>query len=855
MPSLWTRAEEVVRAVVEQERREMAGKLAIADQTTAVESNEWMVIVNLVILVCTVLGAGMIITSMCINEFFRGRPGTTRTRIVQALIISDLVLGIVGLISSALTLSDGGKHIAHGTVSCSGLGFMLTSVLWTEHLWTVTLAVATYMILIYPLHAFTLWLEKKWYYLWAAVWVTSMAIGLIGYLVWGYYPAGGVCYYGDNTGLYAELIQFIPRAVVCITITILYSRLFVFLRRPDRIRAPHSNSSTGVVTYETNSTQPRRRSRISSLANIFKRNHAPSQGAGLQLAGVSPLEATKLHIGEGSGSGSGANDSEENATRRPSKVAFHPEQVPASPPANWADLPPWERIDLPAFQIDGERFGGPSSPTSAPVSLWSGWKGLGGKKRPSASSTFNPPGSPPTAHTVSRFGSVSSAGEAPESYKPPAGSLTAPKMESIPSGHDMGFTPFYSPVQPQSLHEIQRDSTPGHGALRKGSSGSTMVDPMSPTWPLSPGTTFGHVSPPSSEWTTPTSERHRPSITTAVDEIEMSSRKSSVPSEVEKTPQQPPALIQPQPIHLPQPLQPLRETDTQPSSYQQTPPQSRTQSPHLLSSRSPSPRRGQPSPLPNHTKSQNGARSQTLSQAELGTTEPEGEEEWDLLKMLSEAPATSDDRFAPPTSNGEYVELVPESMASYLNRKTALLMLWFPLGYVILFSVSFIRLIYDFAGDPPTSLRAISRWLVLSQGLLDAIIYGFVEWHTKRVVRKHVRKGTFSPHHSVSATNGSKIGNAARAMQGFANRVSGGRTGTPTGGGTGTGSRTGAGTGGFGTGSGLGVTPGQTQSQGQTGSVQGPERHTRSALGRTRKDLDESDSKRGSDAGIVELER
>ena len=81
------------------------------------------------------------------------------------------------------------------------------------------------------------------------------------------------------------------------------------------------------------------------------------------------------------------------------------------------------------------------------------------------------------------------------------------------------------------------------------------------------------------------------------------------------------------------------------------------------------------------------------------------DDEWDLMRVLQQtAPAKSaDDRFHP---EGETVEFVEESMASYLNRKTSLLMLWFPLGasrvavscslrsqYILLFSVSLIRII------------------------------------------------------------------------------------------------------------------------------------------------------------------
>jgi hypothetical protein len=46
----------------------------------------------------------------------------------------------------------------------------------------------------------------------------------------------------------------------------------------------------------------------------------------------------------------------------------------------------------------------------------------------------------------------------------------------------------------------------------------------------------------------------------------------------------------------------------------------------------------------------------------------------------------------------------------------------------MLFSISLIRVIYDFAGETPTVLRALSRWFVFAQGVLDAIIYGLVEW-------------------------------------------------------------------------------------------------------------------------------
>src|SRR5947209_4334599 len=55
---------------------------------------------------------------------------------------------IVGLIGNALEISPGHRLTA-GTATCNGLGFVLIAVLWTEHVWTLCLAIGTYLILIH----------------------------------------------------------------------------------------------------------------------------------------------------------------------------------------------------------------------------------------------------------------------------------------------------------------------------------------------------------------------------------------------------------------------------------------------------------------------------------------------------------------------------------------------------------------------------------------------------------------------------------------------------------------------------------------------------------------------------------
>ncbi|KAK8847503.1 hypothetical protein IAR55_005361 [Kwoniella newhampshirensis] len=753
MSGLWT---EVMGGLVGRDDTGM--QIALADQDTRFEQDEWLVIVNIVILCFTIIGAATILLSMGYNEFVKGRPGTTRTRIVQALIICDFMLGVVGLISSSMSLSPEKRLMVHGTDACSGLGFLFVTLLWTEHLWTLTLAIATFMILIYPLHGVTLWLERRWYLLWAVVWVIAVTVAIIGYTVYGFFPTGGVCYYGDNAGLYSELIQFIPRAIVCAVISILYARLFVFLRRPDRIRTMQSNSSNG-ITYESVSEPdtPRRRSRFGSLLpDIFKRHQNGPAGDELNMRQL-PDEPAELD-------GMILNGIE--SAKQPRRTTI--DSAVQSPTA---EIPPWERVELPPFQIDGERFGGPNSATATPSAPWSGWKGLGGKKR--SVTGHNPPSSAPVSpptRSHSRFGSHSS-----DNHPQQPSERVEPSIKSA-SGMQSDtprFPTHYSPVMPTLPTEIvsshsysasgsaSGSMSSGPSRHRRSSVLSTMVDPMSssspsPSQPISSG-----VVNPRHDWS-PRYERQRLSIPTVV-EGEVSTLTSQPPSV---------SVSRSNSAHNTPRLQPL------PLSHPISP--TRPRAPSESSSLRPLSPRASP-----RTHSVSDAEMGLSSRSGQGRDEEGDEDAWDLMKMLSEAPpGGGDDRFAP--RDGEQFELVPESMASYLNRKTALLMLWFPLGYLFLFSVSLIRLIYDFAGRPPESLRAISRWLILSQGLLDAVIYGIVEWHTKRVVRKRVRKGTFSPRQSSTGNpTGSRSGNMTGMFKGLGSRFTGGGGVTSAGGGSG----------------------------------------------------------------------
>lgn len=109
------------------------------------------------------------------------------------------------------------------------------------------------------------------------------------------------------------------------------------------------------------------------------------------------------------------------------------------------------------------------------------------------------------------------------------------------------------------------------------------------------------------------------------------------------------------------------------------------------------------------------------------------------------------------------IDLDPRnSAASYFNRQASLLMLYFPLAYLIVFTFSLVRLLYDMITNKPNPIMTmVSLWFVLSVGLVDASIYvslavsrqsiigttlryqrfliqGWAEWRVRRRVRRRM---------------------------------------------------------------------------------------------------------------------
>lgn len=595
--------------------------------------------------ILTTIGSIIILGNTLRNEL-RGRGSTTRMRLVQSLIVSDLMMGITGLIGCIQQLA--GHPLVKDSVECDGLGVTFVAIVFSQHLWTLALAFTTFMILIHPLSNTTILLEKYWYWNWLIVWSISFAVSVVGYVLYGYGPTGGICYYQDDSGLFGELIQFLPRGVVFVTIAILYGKLYVFLKRPDKIRTGFSNDSGsswshGMKGSWLNSRSKSRRKRLFTKQEktiIVDEHHTETSSLG--KSSLPPRGDSKSAPPER------RHHTHLPHMHMPHFPHFHPHRKNSAVEDD--GIPPWERVELPPFQVDGQRYGG-SDRNDRQNSLLAGFI-----RRPNSTlanfpqhqRVFSPPLMSPT----------NTLHEEEEHEEEPA-QVSAKNEEKVEQKTEEKAEEKEPEQQEKEIDCMELPENAVQRAVSGTSDGTTAVD----------------LDSPSRRTFNPT---------------------QSAPSTPGTLAQTSSEILCPKPMLLPNP-----------------------ENSSVLD----------------------------LEKGLVPVASPESldDDDMDLLAMLRSDGAGVGQGTQASHHSSEYIQ---ESMSSYLNRKTALLMLWFPLGYVLLFGVSTVRIIYDFVGNPPTGVRAMSRWMIFGQGLLNLIIYGAVEFHTKRVVRRRVRRGTLNHHQS-----------------------------------------------------------------------------------------------------------
>jgi hypothetical protein len=496
-------------------------------------------------------------------------------------------------------------------------------------------------------------------------------------------------------------MQFIPRACVFISIFFFYARLYVFLKRPDKIRAsfsPSPGNTRNALTGYTDSA--------GSVGSIDIDSRGEQEGSAGRNRTTRARGASRDKIREGFGNftfrpkTTGKEEKTSEMNEKTDRIEVNAVQGETavrskdygdseneknrqgrsgitsgnhgSQTMTREEIPPWERIELPAFEIDGQRYGGSASNTfthnGSATGLWGEWKGIGRKRE--ASSTNSRPESPGTSlksttgnkeHKPGRRSRESSL-VISHIHRDSVPGMTLPPImqeDMTPITHIIAPSPlspevdaFPSPkTMDQSVFERSRRQ-PGSIAFQ---SAQHMVDPKddspehmipSPTVPSVPGS---DIMAPSTYSST---QGLIPALRRASAEPGTRRESCTSPSDTE-------SRRGSGPVSFVLPTSARKESTMYGGDMQ-------------VSSQSSSERRDA---TPRQSSDLAGARERAIEE------DDDEDDEMDFEQFLRNESAGDEQ---PVPGHQRYVSedtvFVQESTASYLNRKTAMLMLYFPLA-------------------------------------------------------------------------------------------------------------------------------------------------------------------------------
>ncbi|KAL7419679.1 hypothetical protein Q5752_005593 [Cryptotrichosporon argae] len=585
---------------------------------------------SVVISALTLVGAVYLLWTL-----WKQGKGKLRVRLLIGTVASDILVGLVALPPEAMYIAGAGLET--GTRGCNAMGFIFTTILFTQHLWTLCIAVATFMLLKHPLHSATTAMERYSWLAWPIIWGVAILHSGIWYATVGFSSSGNICYYASTSTTHVDgrdLVQFVPRALVFVGIVVLYSRLFSFLRRPDTIQL---------------STQ--------FMTGSASEHAAGGSGGAIQQRVLRPFARLRL----GSLQLGGA--------RRASAPSGRPRPDPAAP---WEQLEfvnvgahVWSTNSLSAAPGGSGGEGGPANPVGS----------LGGRR-------YTHPASPATAAAFEH-----SMGAATRSYASQqrtqaqtftqTASQTASRLELGPLETTPELDAEGGP-DADGIHWAGPGAGPGH--VHRPSEPDTLVTPVLASAARAPnGLGWGHDGGEGGDggggMGGGIGGGRGVSGGGALAALKISAGESDDDDD---------------------------EYDDDDDANGKRRPSGQTLKEFF----------------------------QDADQSSSGNVPLAGA----CARVGGGAGGAGAGGKALPKAKQQPLQI---SATAYFNRQASLLMLYFPLAYMFVFSVSLIRLIYDMVHHTTSpALTILSAWMVLSVGLIDALVFGLAEFIVRRRVRR-----------------------------------------------------------------------------------------------------------------------
>lgn len=629
---------------------------------------------------------------------------------------------IVIAATSAFLIAGG--SLLEATRFCTFAGYSFSVAIWTQHLWNLSIAAITYMILVHPLSSYVNNVERHIVWLWPAFWAVAMIVNGGGWVHSGFVDVGGYCSFNPAKGgaLFPAIFLFVPRGVVVVVIVVLYTHLFFFLRRTDLLKqASHearSASHAPALSGQDAAPASRYASRRPTLHDIHSGMAADGRSGNVSF-------------------GEKASSLIANVRRRLSLPNSISQNVPAAPYTDGSSTlgdsartgssstQGKSSILPPTFNLaDTQRPSEAStawdiSPKHAPVDIVMQQKLLNGGEATMASPTLR--STPPPGVVGSRRGSAPML--ASQRYQ--SGSILSSEPQEMASTQEQ-HTPA---VADSKTSEDEDDNMPG------------LYKPMAARRDVRD---FGMITAPREHlrhYSLSAVGRERALQTMQRDEKNGGHSGAAVasgPKEGETR-----ALTE----YLASTHDTKNQSGTPRDTYDELLNDDWTWG---MAVRGPTAAAGQANGLAGLAAS-NGKRGSTQASektVEGGQGRPEKSTKswlpWVRRRQHQER-ARHGERGAASQSSS-YDEYHVESLGSTLNRQASVLLLLYPAVYVILFSVSIIRIIVDLTSDKtPEAARArqgdalheISRWTIFAQGAIDAAVFQLIERHFRaRMKRK-----------------------------------------------------------------------------------------------------------------------
>lgn len=665
-------------------------------------------IVDMVICCLSFLGAIAIILPYVLNR----RSRKLRHALILGLATSDLATSVVIIITTACLIAN--INLVQHHQPCTLLGYILVSSIFSQHLWNLSIAIVTYMILVHPLSNFTLTVEKRVRWLWPIFWLLSFAINAIPFALGGFGFRGGYCAF-TTPFLFTSLFQFVPRAVVFVVILCLYTHLFFFLRRTNLFsRANHSNSLSRSRQRSANpQSQPQLNANAAHHQALLVAPPAPQEHAS-----SAPSSSTEHSTKTSNASRIAPPVLNKNdptlARRRSSSLGEKDASVemttldPASRRRNhsYADAYTKDDEDNADTSLSGLlSYTGPRGVMDPNYTMASPRTRMPAQLDIERANAPHYDASSITAHSPSN---ASSAGAGPSASLSAKGS-SAPLNASFPRGSDDAQRPTASrrPVTAGASGAEKREASTARrasaGDSRYATARDTDVESVDSDEgsrrmrPRKDAGDFDMMTPPVEHlkhYTAPVRSYARMADILAMGDDEMARARTGLAS------------------------------DRRSSAVQILPGEVVVEMP-----------------------------SKEAFEESLGD-----DWNWGMDVTTKNEHARSSKRVRDDTglhtgtsSTSSQDENGVESIGSTLNRQASLLLLLYPAAYCLLFSISIARLAVDLA-DPAASVRnahdwlhQLSRWLIFAQGAIDAIIFQFIERQFRQRMKRRRRKAMGEP--------------------------------------------------------------------------------------------------------------